>query len=217
MTPIIKICGLSTAATLDAALDAGSNMLGFVFFPPSPRNISYETARALAAQVKTRAQKVSLTVDASDEVFAALIDALHPDILQLHGNETPERVAELKRKFGIPVMKAISVSEAHDLAAIARYEPVADRILFDSKPPKLATRPGGNGLAFDWSLVASASIRLPWILSGGLTPENVAEAIAITRAQGVDVSSGVESTPGVKDPARIVKFVEQARAAMRTL
>ena len=213
--PLIKICGLTTEAALDAALDAGADMVGFVFFPPSPRNISYPTAQALSARVKGRALKVSLTVNATDDEFAALIAALQPDLLQLHGHESPERVSEIKAKFGIPVMKAIGVSSADDLAAVARYEPVVDRILFDAKPPKDSTRPGGNGLAFDWELIAHVKVSKPWMLSGGLTPENVAEALRATHAQGLDVSSGVESSPGVKDLAKIAAFLSNARAATR--
>jgi phosphoribosylanthranilate isomerase len=188
-------------------------MVGFVFFPPSPRNIGFDLARALGARVGGRAQKVALTVDATDEVFAMLVDALRPDLLQLHGKESPERVDELRRRFGIPTMKAIGVSGPEDMAAVARYEPVVDRILFDAKPPRGASRPGGNGLAFDWELVAGIDVGKPWMLSGGLTPDNVAEAVRLTRAPGIDVSSGVESAPGVKDPALIRDFVARARAA----
>ena len=211
--PLIKICGLSTIPALDAALDAGADMVGFVFFPPSPRNIGYDTARALAARVAGRATKVSLTVDADDATLAALIEALQPDLLQLHGRETPARVAAIREKFGLPVMKALGVSTAADLAAIALYEPLVDRILFDAKPPADATRPGGNGLAFDWRLIGDAPIRKPWMLSGGLDAENIAEAIRVTGAPGIDVSSGVESSPGVKDLDKIKNFVAAARLA----
>ena len=211
--PLIKICGLSTIPALDAALDSGADMVGFVFFPPSPRNIGYDTARALAARVAGRATKVSLTVDADDATLAALIEALQPDLLQLHGRETPARVAAIREKFGLPVMKALGVSTAADLAAIALYEPLVDRILFDAKPPADATRPGGNGLAFDWRLIGDAPIRKPWMLSGGLDAENIAEAIRVTGAPGIDVSSGVESSPGVKDLDKIKNFVAAARLA----
>ena len=213
-SPLVKICGLSTPESLDAALDAGADMVGFVFFPPSPRNIGLETARALGARVAGRALKVSLTVDATDEVFVALVEALRPDILQLHGKETPERLLDLRAKFGLPVMKAIGVATAADLAAVARYEPVADRLLFDARPPEDATRPGGNGNAFDWNLLAGVKTDRPWMLSGGLDPDNVAEAVRMTRAPGVDVSSGVESAPGVKDLAKIAAVVARARAAV---
>ena len=212
-SPLLKICGLSTPASLDAALDAGADMVGFVFFPPSPRNIDYDTARALAVRAGSRALKVALTVDADDATFAALIEALQPDILQLHGHETAERISALKAQFGLPIMKAIGVSAAPDLASVARYEAVADRILFDAKPPKDSTRPGGNGLAFDWSLLAGVKIGKPWMLSGGLDAGNVAEALRITRAPGVDVSSGVELAPGVKDHAKIAAFTVAVRGA----
>ncbi len=213
MSLLIKICGLSTADTLDAALDAGADMVGFVFFPPSPRHLSLERARELGARVDGRALKVALSVDADDATLAASIEALGPDILQLHGKEMPERVADVRRRFGLPVMKALGVSEAADLAAIDRYVGAADRVLLDAKPPKGATRPGGNAKAFDWRILAGAAIKTPWMLSGGLDPANVAEAIAITGAPGIDVSSGVESAPGVKDRGLITDFVRRARAA----
>ena len=213
MSLLIKICGLSTADTLDAALDAGADMVGFVFFPPSPRHLSLERARELGARVDGRALKVALSVDADDATLAAGIEALGPDILQLHGKEMPERVADVRRRFGLPVMKALGVSEAADLAAIDRYVGAADRVLLDAKPPKGATRPGGNAKAFDWRILAGAAIKTPWMLSGGLDPANVAEAIAITGAPGIDVSSGVESAPGVKDRGLITDFVRRARAA----
>ena len=215
--PLIKICGLATQAAVDAALMAGADMVGFVFFPPSPRNIDYETARALGARVAGRARKVSLTVDATDDVLAVLIEALQPDLLQLHGRETLARIRDIKAKFGLPVMKAIGVSAAADLAAVDRYAPVVDRILFDAKPPSEATRPGGNGLAFDWALIANVTTAVPWMLSGGLTPENVAEALRVTRAPGLDVSSGVESAPGVKDTGAIAEFAARARQQARLL
>ena len=213
MSLLIKICGLSTADTLDAALDAGADMVGFVFFPPSPRHLSLERARELGARVDGRALKVALSVDADDATLAASIEALGPDILQLHGKEMPERVADVRRRFGLPVMKALGVSEAADLAAIDRYVGAADRVLLDAKPPKGATRPGGNAKAFDWRILAGAAIKTPWMLSGGLDPANVAEAIAITGSPGIDVSSGVESAPGVKDRGLITDFVRRARAA----
>ena len=215
-TPLVKICGLSTRQSLDAALEAGADMVGFVFFPPSPRNLDYARARELGARVSGRARKVSLTVNAGDDVFAALIEALRPDLLQLHGKETPERARDIRAKFGVPVMKAIGVSSIADLAAVARYEPAVDWILFDAKPPKDATRPGGNGLAFDWALLADIKTAKPWMLSGGLTPGNVAEALRATGAPGVDVSSGVESAPGIKDLGKIADFVARARAAAKS-
>jgi phosphoribosylanthranilate isomerase len=208
----VKICGLSTPETLDAALNAGADMVGFVFFPPSPRHLSLARAHELGARVRG-AGKVALTVDADDALLAAVIDALSPDLLQLHGRETPGRVADIRRRFGIPVMKAIGVSSAADLDSVAAYAAVADRILFDAKPPRDSAIPGGNGLAFDWRLIAGVRLDRPWMLSGGLGPDNVAEAIATAHAPGVDVSSGVETAPGVKDPALIASFIARARAA----
>ncbi len=214
MQLLVKICGLSTSPTLDAALEAGADMVGFVFFPPSPRHLSLDTARALAARVAGRAKIVALTVDADDATLAAILPALGPDILQLHGHEPPERAADIRARFGRPVMKAIGVSTAADLAPIQRYTGAVDRILLDAKPPRDATRPGGNARAFDWSVLADARISLPWMLSGGLNPANVAEAIGATGAPGVDVSSGVETAPGVKNAGLIQAFVANARAAV---
>jgi phosphoribosylanthranilate isomerase len=213
MSSIIKICGLSTAPTLDAALDAGADMVGFVFFDKSPRHLSLDQARALARRARGRAQIAVLTVDASDEALGAILDAVAPDYLQLHGRETPARLADLKRAFGLPTIKAIGVSAASDLAAARDYADVADRLLFDAKAPKDARLPGGNGVAFDWRLLAGLDLKRPYLLSGGLDADNVAEAIAVTGAEGVDVSSGVESAPGVKDIGKIGAFVAQARAA----
>jgi phosphoribosylanthranilate isomerase len=214
MTPlVIKICGLSTPEALDAALDAGADMVGFVFFAPSPRNISLETARSLSARVKDRAQKVALTVDADDLVLAQIIDALKPDMLQLHGHETPERVTAIKQRFGLPVMKALAIETRTDLAATAPYTAIADRLLFDARPPRDATRPGGLGKPFDWRLLQNLDLPIPFMLSGGLNADNVAEAIRLTRAPGVDVSSGVERAPGMKDSDKIRAFVRAARAS----
>jgi phosphoribosylanthranilate isomerase len=213
VSAIIKICGLSTAPTLDATLDAGADVVGFVFFERSPRHLALDAARALAERARGRARIAALTVDASDATLAAIVAAVAPDFLQLHGRETPARVSELKRRFGLAAIKAIGVSGAGDLAAAEAYAEAADRLLFDAKAPKDARHPGGNGLAFDWSLLAGLESPRPWLLSGGLDPGNVAEAIAVTGARGVDVSSGVESAPGVKDIARIEAFVAEARAA----
>jgi phosphoribosylanthranilate isomerase len=213
MAFLVKICGLSTPEALDAALDAGADMVGFVFFAPSPRNISLETARALSARVKDRAEKVALTVDADDLVLAQIIDALQPDVLQLHGHESPERVTAIKQRFGLPVMKALAIETPADLAAIANYTRVADRLLFDARPPRDATRPGGLGTPFDWRLLENLDLPIPFMLSGGLHAGNVAEALRITRAGGVDVSSGVERAPGVKDPDKVRAFVRAARAS----
>jgi phosphoribosylanthranilate isomerase len=213
MSLAVKICGLSTRETLDVALDAGADMVGFVFFPPSPRHIQLETARELGLQVGERAQKAALTVDADDMTLAAIVEALQPDILQLHGHETVARVAEIKRKFGREVMKALPVERAADLAVLPDYAAVADRILFDARPPKGATRPGGLGAVFDWRLLENLDLALPFMVSGGLHAGNVAEAIRVTGADGVDVSSGVERAPGVKDVEMIREFIRAARAS----
>jgi len=212
MSLIVKICGLSTRETLDAALDAGADMVGFVFFPPSPRHLSLRTARDLGAQVKGRANKVALTVDADDATLAGIVEVLQPDILQLHGKETVARLRDIKAKFGLPVMKVIAVEIASDLASLPGYAAVADRILFDAQAPKGATRPGGLGAVFDWHVLENLDLKLPFMVSGGLNAENVAEAVRVTRAGGVDVSSGVERTPGVKDPEMIRAFIRAARA-----
>lgn len=209
---IVKICGLSSAATLEAALASGADMVGFVFFDPSSRNLSPGQAQALADQVRGRAQKVALTVDADDAKLEAIVDALAPDILQLHGKETPQRVRAIRARFGIPVMKAIGIASRADLQKVEAYAETADTLLFDAKPAPEAVLPGGNGEAFDWSILSDFTARRPWMLSGGLDAANVGEALAATGAQGVDVSSGVESVPGVKDPARIAAFIAAVRA-----
>ena len=188
-------------------------MVGFVFFPPSPRHIESALARDLAAIAGSRALKVALSVDASDDDLDEVMAALQPDILQLHGRETPQRVAQIRARFGLPVMKALGVSVEADFAPLGAYEEVADRILLDAKPPKDATRPGGNGHAFDWSLLTDRAFHRPWMLSGGLTCDTVASAVAATRPPGIDVSSGVESSPGVKDSALIAAFIARARAS----
>ena len=215
MTPIVKICGLSSATTLDAALAAGATMVGFVFFAKSPRNIGYEQARALGAQVRGRARIVALTVDADDDALARIVEWLSPDILQLHGREAPSRVTEIRQRFGRPTMKAIGVAAPADFAAAAPYDGVADFLLIDAKPAKNALLPGGNGRAFDWALARDFRPRTPWLLSGGLDPDNVAEAITLTGARGVDVSSGVESAPGVKDESKIRALIAAARGAFQ--
>jgi phosphoribosylanthranilate isomerase len=214
MTLLVKICGLSTPETLDVALDAGADMVGFVFFPPSPRNISFEQARALGLRVKDNAKKVALVVDADDALLEQIVAALKPDMLQLHGHETPQRAAAIRESFGLPVMKALAIETEIDLAAIPPYASVADRLLFDARPPRNATRPGGLGKSFDWHLLKGLDLPVPYLLSGGLDSNNVAEALRITRAPGVDVSSGVETAPGKKDPALIRAFVANARAAV---
>jgi phosphoribosylanthranilate isomerase len=213
MTLIVKICGLSTPETLDVALDAGADMVGFVFFPQSPRNVSLEMARILGARVHGRAQKVALTVDADDAFIDEIVAALKPDMLQLHGVESTDHVGALRRTFGLAVMKALPVAVKGDLDMVPRYAAVADRLLFDARAPREATRPGGLGKSFDWHLLENLDLKLPFMLSGGLDAGNVAEALRITRAPGVDVSSGVESAPGVKDLEKIRVFIQAARKA----
>lgn len=212
MSLIVKICGLSTRETLDVALQAGADMVGFVFFPPSPRHVGLEAARELGQQAKGRALKVALTVDADDATLANVVEALRPDILQVHGKETVARLRDIKRTFGLPVMKAMAVETAADLAPLPGYAAVVDRILFDARAPKDATRPGGLGAVFDWHVLEGLALDLPFMVSGGLHAGNVAEAVRITRAGGVDVSSGVERTPGIKDPDMIHSFIRAARA-----
>jgi phosphoribosylanthranilate isomerase len=212
MSLIVKICGLSTRETLDAALDAGADMVGFVFFPPSPRHLGLDVARDLGQRAKRRAKKVALTVDADDAALAKIVEALQPDILQLHGSETVARLGDIKRKFGLEVMKVIAVETSADLAPLSGYATVADRILFDARAPKEATRPGGLGAVFDWHVLDNLDLNLPFMVSGGLDAGNVADAVRITRAGGVDVSSGVERSPGVKDPEMIRAFIRAARA-----
>jgi phosphoribosylanthranilate isomerase len=212
MSLLVKICGLSARETLETALDAGADMVGFVFFPPSPRHVSLETGRDLGRQVKQRALKVALTVDADDAMLDNIMDALSPDIFQLHGQESVARLRDIRQKFGRPVMKAVPVATSADLAVLPGYAAVADRILFDARAPKDATRPGGLGAPFDWHLLENLELVLPYMVSGGLHVGNVAEAVRLTRAGGVDVSSGVESAPGVKDPELIKAFIRAARA-----
>ena len=220
----IKICGLKTPETLDAALDAGADFVGVVFFPRSPRNIAPEAAAELLARARGRAGVVALVVDPDDALLEEVVGRVRPDLVQLHGHESLERVAAIRARFGVPVMKAVGIASAADLALAQAYAAVADRLLLDAKAPADARHPGGNGLVFDWELIAgqnAASLALdaekPFMLSGGLTPGNVGEALGITHARGVDVSSGVESAPGVKDPALIVAFVQAARAAARQI
>jgi phosphoribosylanthranilate isomerase len=213
MTPVVKICGLSTPATLDAALEAGADMVGFVFFPKSPRHLDWGKARALGRQVRGRAKIVALSVDADEETLQRIVDALSPDLLQLHGSETPERVKRIGELCACPTMKAIGVATRADLASAEPYEGAADTLLIDAKPPKDARLPGGNGRPFDWGLTRDFHPSVPWMLSGGLDPDTVAAAIALSGARGVDVSSGVESAPGVKEPAKIKAFVAAARRA----
>jgi phosphoribosylanthranilate isomerase len=213
MALTIKICGLRTPETLDVAIESGADQVGFVFFPPSPRSLGIEAARALGERAQGRAVKVALTVDASNDAIASIIAALKPDMLQLHGNESPERVAVIRSRFGLPVMKALPIAARTDLSPIREYAKAADRLLFDARAPQDATRPGGLGKTFDWTLLAGLKLGVPYMLSGGLDAGNVAEALRITRAPGVDVSSGVERAPGEKDLDKIRTFIRAARAA----
>jgi phosphoribosylanthranilate isomerase len=213
MPPVVKICGLSTASSLEAALTAGADMVGFVFFAQSPRHVSFDQARELGARARGRAKIVALSVDADDRALGGIVSSLQPDFLQLHGREAPERVAAIGRAFGLATIKAIGVAAPNDLAAAENYIEAADMMLFDAKAPKGATLPGGNGVPFDWRLLYGVAARRSYLLSGGLDPDNVAEAIVLSGARGVDVSSGVESAPGVKDNAKIADFIARARAA----
>jgi phosphoribosylanthranilate isomerase len=213
MSLLVKICGLSTVEAVEAALDAGADMVGFVFFKPSPRHLELAAARVLGQRVKGRAQKVALTVDADDTYIAAVIEALRPDMLQMHGVEPADHVEALRRAFGLPVMKALPIAAKGDLDRIPRYAAVADRLLFDAHAPRDATRPGGLGKTFDWHLLENLDLGVPFMLSGGLDAGNVGEALRITRAPGVDVSSGVESAPGQKNLDKIRSFIRAARIA----
>jgi phosphoribosylanthranilate isomerase len=205
-----KICGLTTPVAVDAALAGGARMLGFMIFPKSPRNVSLAQAGALAALARGRAEIAAVTVDADDALLAAIHDALKPDWIQAHGQESPSRTASLGRYAQRGVIKAFGVARAEDLAAGAAFAGAADLFLYDAKPPPGADRPGGNGLAYDWRILAGHKPARPWMLSGGLTPENVGEAIAASGAALVDASSGLESAPGLKDPARIAAFLRAA-------
>lgn len=213
MSVKVKICGLSERATLDVALDAGADMVGLVFFPRSPRNVTIEQAGALAPAARGRAEIVALTVDADDALLEAIAREIRPDYLQAHGSESPARVAEITRRFGLPVIKAIKVRDGQDIDRAEDYAGTAVFLLFDAAAEMVQDAlPGGNGVSFDWSLLAGRGMG-QFMLSGGLRPDNVAEAIRITGAPMVDVSSGVESAPGVKDAALIRNFIEAAKSA----
>ena len=215
MAPLVKICGLKTGDALRAALDGGADLVGLVFFPASPRNLTLEEARPLADASRGRAKIVALMVDPADDFIEEVVSAIRPDLLQLHGSETPARVAEVKRRFGVPVMKAVKVETARDVEAALEYAGVADRILFDAKAPKdlLGALPGGNGLSFDWQVLEPVQGKLEFMLSGGLTVETVTTAIRSTRPWAVDVSSGVETDPGIKDVHLISAFLAAAKSA----
>ncbi|PZF76588.1 phosphoribosylanthranilate isomerase [Aestuariivirga litoralis] len=210
----VKICGLSTPETVDAALDAGADLVGFVFFPKSPRNVTLEQAATLAARARGKARIVTLVVDADDALLEAIAAEVRPDLIQAHGSETPERIAQIAQLTAKPVIKAIRVKDDADIDAAADYSTVASLILYDAKAPETLGNalPGGNGHAFDWGLLEGGK-RPAFMLAGGLTPENVAEAIRVTGAPVVDVSSGVESAPGIKDIDLIRKFIEAAKSA----
>jgi phosphoribosylanthranilate isomerase len=217
MSVIVKICGLATKAGLDAALACGADMAGFVFFDKSPRHVSLELAANLGRRAARRTCKVLVTVDAGDALLTAAIKALDPGLLQLHGSETPERVAAVRARFGRPVMKAIGILEEADLAVVPVFEGVADFLLFDAKPPCASGRPGGRGTSFDWSLLGMIETKTPWLLAGGLDASNVTDALAQTGAPGVDVSSGVENAPGVKDRDKVAAFIAAVRGAAEKL
>jgi phosphoribosylanthranilate isomerase len=211
MSVAVKICGLATLAEVAAAARHGARYVGFVFYPPSRRHLTPALAGTLAAAVPAGITKVGLFVDADDETIAAVLERAPLDLLQVHGKESPERVGAAKRRFGKPVMKAIPVAAAADLALAQRYYGAADRLLFDAKPPTDASVPGGNGLVFDWELLGGQRWALPWMLSGGLTADNLGDAVRITHAEAIDVSSGVESAPGIKDLEKIAAFLARAR------
>lgn len=213
MSFAIKICGVNAPDARDAALEGGADLLGFVSFAKSPRHLEPAAMADLAAPIGNRAGKVLLTVDASDAALDELISALRPDLLQLHGEESPERVAQIRARFGLPVMKALAIRTAKDLVRVPAYAAVSDRLLFDAKPQPGALLPGGNGVTFDWDLLHGLDPGRPVMLSGGLDPSNVAQAISRVALDGVDVSSGVETAPGVKSPEKIVAFIKAARAA----
>jgi phosphoribosylanthranilate isomerase len=206
----VKICGLRSAADMAAVVSAGAAYAGLNFFPKSPRYLTLPLAREVALAAPPGLVKVALTVDAEDAALDAIVEAVPLDMLQLHGHETPDRVAALRARYGLPVMKVLGVADESDLSRLMDYSLVADQLMIDAKPPKDAVLPGGNGVAFDWRLLVGRKWLKPWMLAGGLTPQNVAEAMRLTGARQVDVASGVESAPGVKDPGLIADFVRAA-------
>lgn len=215
MTPDIKICGLKTDEAVDRAVQLGASHVGFIFFQKSPRHVEPADAGLLADRVRGRARIVSVSVDADDDDLDEIIALIRPDILQLHGSETPERVLRIKAITGLKVWKALAIRDADDLRRIEPYEGIVDRFLFDAKPPKGSELPGGNGVSFDWRLISALDGTVEYMLSGGLNKDNIAEALAITNAPGIDVSSGVESAPGVKDVRMMDEFFAAVRAASR--
>jgi phosphoribosylanthranilate isomerase len=210
----IKICGLKTEETVLRAVELGASHIGFIFFPKSPRNIEPSDAGKLADLVRGRAKVVAVTVNADNDELDEIIDLLNPDILQLHGSESPERVLTIKAIYGLPVMKVFSIREADDLRQIEAYEGLSDRFLLDAKAPEGSDLPGGNGIPFDWSMLEALDDSVDYMLSGGINEENVADAVTMTRCSGIDISSGVESVPGVKDIGKLERFFEAARAAI---
>jgi len=211
----VKICGINSVAAADAVLHAGADFGGLVFFAKSPRHLSLEQGAMLAERMRGRLKLAALVVDDSDAQLAAIAERVNPDFFQLHGKETPERVAQIRSRYAIPVIKALAISEPGDLAKVVAYDDVAEMLLFDAVPAANASRPGGHGAAFDWQIVKDRTFARPWFLAGGLTPENVGRAIAVSGAQMVDVSSGVESAPGIKSPSRIAEFVAAAKQTVR--
>ena len=211
----VKICGLTRPEDVAGAVAVGASFLGFVLFPKSPRNVSLDLARSLAMSVPAGVAKVALTVDADDAALDALVASVPVDILQLHGHESPDRVAAVRARYGLPVMKAVGIADERDLSALDDHARVADMLLVEAKPPKDATRPGGNGLVFDWKLIAGRRWSVPWMLAGGLTVDNVGDALRLTGARQVDLSSGVESRPGIKDANKMAAFVAAARGEAR--
>lgn len=213
MSAQAKICGIRTAEDARVCALNGATYVGLVFFERSPRNVTIAEARELSKQIPEQLKKVALVVNPEDQLISEIVATAQVDILQLHGGETPERVSEIRSRFGLPVMKAVGIAEKSDLLKVDLYSDVADILLIDANPPKGGPLPGGNGVAFDWELIADANWEFPWMLAGGLTPENVAEAIRLTGAPAVDVSSGVEGSPGIKDPAKIEEFLQAIKAA----
>ncbi|TMJ30330.1 MAG: phosphoribosylanthranilate isomerase [Alphaproteobacteria bacterium] len=213
MSMLIKICGLKSVEMLDVALDCGADMVGFVFFPSSPRHVDLAAARILGRRVRGRALKVALSVDSDDAELEQMVEALEPDLLQLHGREPPGRLRAIRTRFGRPIMKALPIANQADLLPIRTYEKQADRLIFDARAPSEASRPGGLGKSFDWQLLRNLDCAVPFMLSGGLDADNVAQALRVTRAPGVDVASGIERAPGEKDADKIRAFIKAAKQA----
>jgi phosphoribosylanthranilate isomerase len=211
MTTEIKICGLKDPDALETAIVAGADLAGIVYFAKSPRHLDMARAADLAGRARGRIGLVALTVDADDRLIDEIVETVRPDMLQFHGSESPERVAAVRDRTGLGIIKAVGISAARDLAAAEPYAGICARLMLDAKPPRQANRPGGLGQAFDWTVLEGYEPGVPWLLAGGLTPDNVADALAVSRAPGVDVSSGVESAPGVKDPERIRQFIRAVR------